>query len=983
MFRYRRYRVFLVFAVVAVLALYKFSNSDSSWREQAASRFKHGDRENADPPHLNWQPQPQVVKETMKIQIDVPDAKVYPPKQTPPPIAPVERPVDKKLSTSKKAKPTTAALGGGESDRIQKQPSTQLVESGKAALEATLLSSSSSAIHWSKTKEHFPVPTESLIKLPTGKPKSIPTIQFKFKPETEAEKADREQKLDTIREVFKKSWTGYKKWAWLQDEVMPVSGSAKNPFAGWGATLVDALDTLWIMGLKDEFEEAAAAVDKIDFTTTTRPDIPLFETTIRYLGGLLAAYDIAGKKHENLLNKAKELAEILLSAFDTPNRMPQTYYYWRPDFASNAHPASNSVVLAEIGSLSMEFTRLAQLTGEHKYYDAIARITDNFEGFQNHTRLPGMWPTNLDASGCKKHDYSSFTKPSLQNPMPGDDSGWEEALKNGEYLKADKTLPLVKPAGKDAPSSDETLSPDGKKYIPLPRPETLVLVPNGPNPTWTPEPEEEIVWPGSGPDVIGKRKRQLDDPSPVAPEAGATFLPKPTCQNIGFGPVSEGGREEYTLGGMSDSTYEYLPKQYLLLGGQIEKYRTMYEKSIEVVNKYLVFRPMLPNNDDLLFSGKYVLPAQAPGETDPGELEPEYAHLTCFAGGMFAMGSKIFDRPGDLDIAGKLTEGCVYSYNMTATGIMPEAFDGVACASRKDCTWNETLYWEILDPNHESRLKQYKESMINYELQLKSASLWYQEQLKAMETEAPTPLETGVAAPAAQVTQGTAADDYDSDILNKRQLTDLDDVSEVAVGDQKPVVDEEAEEANPPTKVIDEMETPIPSKTLPTFPALYSPRKPLNHTDYVQNRIQEERLPLGVTRIMSKNYILRYVLSPFPNPTPTLSNPKLTLPLCNSPEAIESVWYMYRITGDPHWRDAGWRMFVVVNEHTTAEYGNSAIDDVTKKKPELNDSMESFWLAETLKYFYLLFCAPDVVSLDEWVLNTEAHPFRRPGVRKE
>ena len=40
--------------------------------------------------------------------------------------------------------------------------------------------------------------------------------------------------------------------------------------------------------------------------------------------------------------------------------------------------------------------------------------------------------------------------------------------------------------------------------------------------------------------------------------------------------------------------------------------------------------------------------------------------------------------------------------------------------------------------------------------------------------------------------------------------------------------------------------------------------------------------------------------------------------------------------------------------------------------------MESFWLAETLKYFYLLYSDPDLISLDEWVLNTEAHPFRRP-----
>jgi mannosyl-oligosaccharide alpha-1,2-mannosidase len=43
------------------------------------------------------------------------------------------------------------------------------------------------------------------------------------------------------------------------------------------------------------------------------------------------------------------------------------------------------------------------------------------------------------------------------------------------------------------------------------------------------------------------------------------------------------------------------------------------------------------------------------------------------------------------------------------------------------------------------------------------------------------------------------------------------------------------------------------------------------------------------------------------------------------------------------------------------------------------DKMESFWLAETLKYFYLIFAEPGVVSLDDYVLNTEAHPFRRPA----
>jgi mannosyl-oligosaccharide alpha-1,2-mannosidase len=96
------------------------------------------------------------------------------------------------------------------------------------------------------------------------------------------------------------------------------------------------------------------------------------------------------------------------------------------------------------------------------------------------------------------------------------------------------------------------------------------------------------------------------------------------------------------------------------------------------------------------------------------------------------------------------------------------------------------------------------------------------------------------------------------------------------------------------------------------------------------------------------------------------------------PEAVESVWYMYRITGDTTWMDKGWKMFQATIAATRTEFANSAIEDVTDKTQNgLKDEMESFWISETLKYYYLLFSEPNVISLDEWVLNTEAHPFKR------
>lgn len=187
-----------------------------------------------------------------------------------------------------------------------------------------------STIHWKQQAEHFSIPSQSIISLSSGKPSAIPKIQHAFSDESANDRINRLQKLEDVKAAFLASWNGYKNKAWTQDELTPVSGSYRNPFCGWAATLVDSLDTLWIMGLKEEFEEATNAVKNIDFTTSNRPDLPLFEVVIRYLGGLIAAYDLSSGTYRVLLEKAEELAEVLMGAFDTPNRMPMTEYFWKP-----------------------------------------------------------------------------------------------------------------------------------------------------------------------------------------------------------------------------------------------------------------------------------------------------------------------------------------------------------------------------------------------------------------------------------------------------------------------------------------------------------------------------------------------------------------------------------------------------------------------------------------------------------------------------
>ena len=93
------------------------------------------------------------------------------------------------------------------------------------------------------------------------------------------------------------------------------------------------------------------------------------------------------------------------------------------------------------------------------------------------------------------------------------------------------------------------------------------------------------------------------------------------------------------------------------------------------------------------------------------------------------------------------------------------------------------------------------------------------------------------------------------------------------------------------------------------------------------------------------------------------------------PEAIESVYYLYRLTGNERWRDMGRVMVDSLLHYTRSETGFTALRSVVTK--ERRDEMESFFLAETLKYAWLLFAPPETLDFDGVIFNTEAHPIRR------
>ena len=521
-------------------------------------------------------------------------------------------------------------------------------------------------------------------------------------------------------------------------------------------------------------------------------------------------------------------------------------------FASQPHRANTRVVLAELGSLSVEFTRLAQITKEAKYYDAVARITIEFEKWQNHTKMPGLWPQKVDASGCKKEEVSSIS-PIEHSMQKG--AGISQSLpQEGQLSGQSPDIPA-------SPSADDgAITADKLKY----QAKTGNL--NG---------EDELSQEPSTKTEFTKRQLSDDELTVASPS------PKPDCVPQGLASPPYSSVETFTLGGQADSVYEYLPKEYMLLGGLESQYQSMYEMSVETTKKYLLFRPMIPEEKrDILFAGQVSTQGHLEDDNDV-KLKAEGTHLTCFVGGMFAIGAKIFDRKGDLDLAKKLTDGCVWAYESTTTGIMPEHFLALPCESREKCPWNETAYYEELDPYRSTRVLSPPHQAVLEEknptprnMKTVDGSLGPDPQRDQQEEV----FSTAKGAVSEKDTKETSGE-----TIVKRQLADIeddniDDATELTTftkpksgglveaqseeddNDSPDLADSESSAeykknieatANDATEDVDSataIKPEVPEYTPPPIPT---------QEESAKARIRDERLPPGIVRVTGSKYILR------------------------------------------------------------------------------------------------------------------------------
>ncbi|XP_023374866.1 mannosyl-oligosaccharide 1,2-alpha-mannosidase IC [Otolemur garnettii] len=178
---------------------------------------------------------------------------------------------------------------------------------------------------------------------------------------------------EKIKEMMQFAWQSYKRYAMGENELRPLTkdGYEGNMFGGLsGATVIDSLDTLYLMELKEEFQEAKAWVEK-SFHLNVSGEASLFEVNIRYIGGLLSAFYLTGEEVFRI--KAIKLGEKLLPAFKTPTGIPKGVVSFKSGRWGWATAGSSSI-LAEFGSLHLEFLHLTELSGNQVFAEKVRNI---------------------------------------------------------------------------------------------------------------------------------------------------------------------------------------------------------------------------------------------------------------------------------------------------------------------------------------------------------------------------------------------------------------------------------------------------------------------------------------------------------------------------------------------------------------------------------------------------------------------------------
>ncbi|GLU13988.1 hypothetical protein SLE2022_305860 [Rubroshorea leprosula] len=284
------------------------------------------------------------------------------------------------------------------------------------------------------------------------------------KPDLESEWIAKQQK---VKEAFIHAWSGYKKFAMGNDELMPLSQHGVDGLGGLGATVVDALDTAMIMGLDEVVSEAGSWIEShLSERISKKGQVNLFETTIRVLGGLLSAYHLSsgdqgikveqkGPKPAVYLETARDLADRLLSAFtSSPTAVPFSDVVLHD---SSAHPAPDGLSsTSEVSTVQLEFNYLSAISGDPKYSREAMKVLAHMKTLP---KVEGLVPIYMSPNsggfsgenirlGSRGDSYYEYLiKVWLQQRTSQDGNFtylydmYQEAMKGVRHLLVQKSIP--------------------------------------------------------------------------------------------------------------------------------------------------------------------------------------------------------------------------------------------------------------------------------------------------------------------------------------------------------------------------------------------------------------------------------------------------------------------------------------------------------------------------------------------------------------
>ncbi|XP_022161998.1 endoplasmic reticulum mannosyl-oligosaccharide 1,2-alpha-mannosidase [Myzus persicae] len=232
-----------------------------------------------------------------------------------------------------------------------------------------------------------------------------------------------------VLNAFKHAWKGYCSYAWGHDHVKPISRKYQDWF-NLGLTIVDSLDTLWIMNLKKEFDEAREWVST-SFSLDHYKDVNLFETTIRVLGGFLSAYHLSGDSL--FLDKALDIGSRLMPCFTkSPSPIPYSDVNllshmvhspkWSPDSST-----------AEVSTIQLEFRDLSRSTGTQHFETVSFKVSEHIHTLE---KPNGLVPIYINPNTGKFHRGSE-----IKIGARGD-SYYEYLLK--QWIQTGKSIDFLK-----------------------------------------------------------------------------------------------------------------------------------------------------------------------------------------------------------------------------------------------------------------------------------------------------------------------------------------------------------------------------------------------------------------------------------------------------------------------------------------------------------------------------------------------------------